>query len=128
MATRKLDPSGWKEYFDDFSRRLPVTLVEIEVASPSMGDQILSEWNPLEGISYDPKGKALLIGIYEGTDHFDHRVYGPREIYIEEEDQGISSIGVVDDGGNTQIIRFRKRLRLPSDRRPAEAESVVEQR
>jgi hypothetical protein len=128
MATRKLDPSEWKRYFDDFSRRLPVTLVEIEVASPSMGAQVLSEWAPLEGISYDPKDKALMIGIYEGADHLDHRVYSPREIYVDEEDQRILSIGIVDKEGDTQIVRFRKSLILPSDRRPAEAESVLEQR
>ena len=128
MATNKLDPSEWKRYFDDFSRRLPVVLVEIEVASPSLGAQILSEWAPLEGISYDPKNKALLIGVYEGTDHIDHRVYGPREIYVDEEDQRIRSIGVVDKEGNKQIIRFRRALRLPTDRRPAEVERVLEQR
>lgn len=128
MATNKLDPSKWQEYFDDFSRRLPVVDVEIEVTSIELGDQRLAEWAPLEGISFDPNDRSLLIGIYAGADHIDHRVPAPREIHIEEEEQRTRSIAVIDNEGNRQIIRFRKALKLPSGRLgSAEAESALEQ-
>ncbi len=121
MVDKKLEPSEWKDYFDDFSKRLPVALVEIEVASLALGDQLLSEWAPLNGISYDPGKELLLISLGdEGTDHLDHFIHAPREIYVNEGDRGINSIGIVDSEGDTQIIRFRKSLRLPAEGRPTE--------
>lgn len=115
MTTTKLDPSIWKEYFDDFSKRSSTMLVEIEVASLDLGDQFLAEWVPLRGISYDHKDDVLLISLgKEGTEEIvEHLIHDPREVYVDEEIIGITNIAVTDKDGRTQIIKFREVLKLP---------------
>jgi hypothetical protein len=46
--------SEWKAFFDRMSKGIVGKWAEIEVASLDLGDQVLAEWIPLLGISYDP--------------------------------------------------------------------------
>ncbi len=90
------------------------------MASLDLGDQVLAEWIPLRGISYDPRDKALFISLgREGKVSVEHLIRDPREVYVQEETSGISNIGVADKNGNTEIIRFRDLLQLPGADRPA---------
>jgi len=109
MPTTKLDSSQWKDYFDNFSARLPAKLVEIEVASLAIGDQNLTDWILLKSISYDPKDNVLSIR----TEPIQHLIYDPKEIYVEEGTEGIESIAVTDSKGDKQLINFKEVLKLP---------------
>ena len=44
-----------KDYFDRVSKVLGPKLVELEVASLRLGDQVEPDWVPLIGLTYDPK-------------------------------------------------------------------------
>jgi len=109
MPTTKLDASQWKDYFDDFSMRLPARLAEIEVASLGIGDQALTDWILLKSISYDPKNEVLSIR----TEPIEHLIHQPKDIHVEEGPEGIESIGVTDNKGDKQLIRFKSALKLP---------------
>jgi hypothetical protein len=108
MAT-KLDKSAWQKYFDTVSKIVVGKQAEIEVASLSLGDQIEAEWTQFLGIAYDPKDDTLEI-LVEGLDHLIHK---PREIYVEGGPAALSSIQVIDDDGNQQIVKLRDPLMLP---------------
>ena len=108
MAT-KLDKGTWQQYFDTLSKIVVGKQAELEVASLQLGDQCEAEWVQFLGISYDPKGDQLEI-LLEGLDHLISR---PREIYVEGSPASLSSIEVIDNDGNQQIVKLRDPLMLP---------------
>ncbi|MGZ5201345.1 MAG: DUF5335 domain-containing protein [Telluria sp.] len=109
MAT-KLDKSTWQKYFDTLSKIVVGKQAEIEVASLRLGDQIEAEWVQFLGVSYDPKGDELEI-LLEGLDHL---IPKPREIYVEGGPAALTSIEVIDNDGNQQIVKLRDPLMLPA--------------
>jgi hypothetical protein len=108
MAT-KLDKNTWQQYFDTLSKIVVGKQAEIEVASLRLGDQYEAEWVQFLGISYDPKDDELEI-LLEGLDHL---IPKPREIYVEGGPAALSSIEVIDEDGNQQIVKLRDPLMLP---------------
>ena len=50
MALTQLAKSRWKDYFDSVSKVLGSKLVELEVASLGLGDQVELDWVPLIGL------------------------------------------------------------------------------
>lgn len=109
--TIQLDASKWQAYFDQFSKDPPTELVEIEVASLGLGDQIVADWVPLKSISYDPKDHILVVR----TEAIDHMIQSPSEIHIEEDPEGIQYIVVMGPQGEKQIIKFKHVLKLPRE-------------
>ena len=110
MATRQIEQEHWGRYFDNLSTVLGTELAEIEVAGLDLGDQVEAEWLQLIGISYDRKDDVLSFQL-EGVEHL---IQGPREVYVEEDDDGLHSIEVVDGDGHRHIVRLRAALALPS--------------
>lgn len=108
MAT-KLDKNTWQHYFDALSKTVAGKQAEIEVASLSVGDQYEAKWAQFLGMSYDPKGNTLDI-LLEGLDH---RIAKPREIWVEGGPGTLSSLLVIDDEDNRQIVKLRDPLMLP---------------
>jgi hypothetical protein len=107
---KQLEKSQWRVYFDRMSKALVGKRAEIEVASLKLGDQIEAEWLPLLGISYDPKDDIIEIAL-EGVDHL---IPKPREVYVEENGLGLSSLEVIDAEGTHQIIVPKDSMMLPA--------------
>jgi hypothetical protein len=110
MATRKLEQSEWQRFFDRVSKIIMGQRAEIEVAAMPLGDQIEAEWLPLIGIVYDRKSDAIEV-LLEGVDHL---IRSPREVYVDEEAGGISSLLAVDGDGVRHIMKLRDALMLPA--------------
>jgi len=108
MTTRKLEKSEWESYFDELSAALGPRQVEIQVDSLALGAQIAAEWVQLTGLSYDPRSNTLDVL----TEALDHRIQAPREIYVQETDEGLASIEAVDHDGNKRIIKLKGPLLL----------------
>jgi hypothetical protein len=95
---------------------------EIEVASLDVGDQIVAEWIPLLGITYDSSDDLLDVAL----DRSDHLILHPREIAVEESPMGLASVAVVDEDGVRQVVRLKEPLMLPpATGRPLNADSEV---
>ena len=101
----------WREFFDRMSKALLGKRAEIEVSSLDLGDQILAEWVPLVGITYDTGDQLLDVAFAGGTNHLIRR---PREIVVEEDAGGLKSVAVVDADGARQIVRLKEPLLLPA--------------
>ena len=110
MATTVVEKERWQTYFDHLSSVLDTQLAEIEVAALDLGDQIASEWVPLNGITYDPKDDVLVVDL-EGAEHV---IRAPREVVVDEDDAGIRSLTVVCAEQHRHIIRLRSALPLPN--------------
>jgi hypothetical protein len=110
MTSRKLDKKEWRSFLDGMSKVLEGEQAEIEVVSLALGDQIEAEWLPFLGITYDPKDDVVEIAL-EGVDHL---IEHPREIYVDDNVNGIVSLEVVDAEGARQIVKLREPLALPT--------------
>ena len=105
----------WRAFFDRMSSALLGKWAEIEVASLDLGDQIVAEWVPLLGITYDSKDDLVDVGL----DRANHLIYHPTEIAVEETPLGLASVAVVDGNGSRQVVKLKEPLMLPPARSPA---------
>jgi hypothetical protein len=108
MALTQLAKSRWKDYFDRVSKVLGTKLVELEVASLGLGDQVEVEWVSLIGLTYDPKNDILAV-LVEGIEH---NIQHPQQIYVEQDVEAVHSIEIKDASGAHHILLLKDPLRL----------------
>ena len=101
--------SEWRSVFDRMSKALLGKWAEIEVASLDLGDQIVAEWVPLLGITYDSKGDLVDVAL----DRLNHLIRRPREITVDESPAGLGSVAIIDEDGARQVVKFKDPLGLP---------------
>ena len=110
MSTlRNLPKTEWRGFFDRISKPLIGKRAEIEVAALDLGDQIVAEWVPLIGITYDSQDDLLDVAL----DRANRLIRHPREILVEEAETGLASVAVVDADGARHIVRLKEPLTLP---------------
>lgn len=109
MATSKIDKSDWQSYCDELSKTVLGTSAEIEVDSLDIGQQLEAKWLPFLGIVYEPKKDTVEI-VLEGLDHI---IHNPRELYVDYDASGLSSLEVISDDDVRQIIKLRRPVMLP---------------
>jgi uncharacterized protein DUF5335 len=101
--------SEWRPFFDRMSKALLGKRAEVEVASLELGDQVVADWVPMIGITYDSGDDLLDVAL----DRANHLIYHPREIAVEESGNVLASVAVVDGEGVRQVVRLREPLTLP---------------
>ena len=84
--------------------------VEVEAASLDLGDQIVTEWVPLLGVTYDTRDDLLDVAL-TGLNHLIRR---PRDIYVQEGPKGVEMVAVVSADGVKQILHLKDPLMLPA--------------
>jgi hypothetical protein len=110
MSTlRNLPKDEWRGFFDRVSKPLLGRWAEIEVAALDLGDQIVAEWVPLIGITYDSKDDLLDVAL----DRANRLIRHPQEIMVEEAESGLASVAVVDADGARHVVRLKEPLALP---------------
>src|SRR6476661_6751297 len=107
--TTQLTPTTMADYFTRFTKRYlarePTDVVDVEVVSPALGDQVLASGSQLRGITYEPKGNALELELEGG----DVRTLAPKAVWVVEEDNGIlRSVEIVREDDSREIIMVRR--------------------
>jgi hypothetical protein len=110
MALTQLEKSSWKDYFDRVAKVLGTKLVELEVTSLRLGDQVEVDWVPLIGLTYDPKNDVLSL-VVEGIEH---NIQHPQQIHVEQDVETLHSIEIKDASGEQHILLLKDPLRLPA--------------
>jgi len=110
MASRTIARTEWRGFFDHLSDAVVGKRAEIEVASLDLGDQIVAEWMPLLGITYDARDDLLDVAL-SGLNHLIRR---PREIYVQEGPRGVETVAVLSEDGVKQVLRLKDPLMLPA--------------
>jgi hypothetical protein len=82
---------------------------EIEVASLDLGDQIVDEWVPMIGITYDSQDDLVDVALDRGNRLIRH----PQEIMVDEAPNGLASIALVDNEGARHVVRLKEPIALP---------------
>jgi hypothetical protein len=110
MATwRDLPKTEWRGFFDRMSKSLLGKWAEIEVASLDLGDQIVDEWVPMLGITYDSRDDLLDVGLDRGN----RLIRNPCTIDVEDGAGGLAAVAVIDAEGARHVIRMKEPLALP---------------
>jgi uncharacterized protein DUF5335 len=111
MSTVRAIPKPvWQSFFDTMADALTGKRVEIEAASLDIGDQVVAEWVPLIGISYDRHDDLVDVAL----GGLDHLIRHPSEIYVQEGPRGVETITVASADGVKQILRLKDSLMLPA--------------
>jgi hypothetical protein len=109
-TSRTLPRSEWRPFFDAISGVLIGKRIEIEAASLELGDQIVADWVPLLGITYDSKDDVLDVSLSGLT----HLIREPREILVQGDPSRLETVAVVSEDGVKQVLRFKDPLMLPA--------------
>ena len=112
MSSRTIDRREWASFFNQVSDALAGKKVEIEASSLEVGDQIVAEWMPLLGVSYDSKDD--LVDISLGEMDLDHLIRNPKDIQVQDGTHGIEMIAVTTAAGSVEMLRLREPLMLPA--------------
>ena len=81
--TLEIPKEKWAQFFNDLSRRRFGWTTKIEVMNDSIGDQVLSENLPLNGITVEETGDETTIEIAVGpntTTHQSHTIVNPEKV------------------------------------------------
>jgi hypothetical protein len=110
LTLRQLPKNEWRPFFDSMSKALLGKRAEIEVASLDLGDQIVDEWVPLIGITYDSRDDLLDVAL----DRANRLIRRPQAIEVQESAAGLASFAVVDAAGARHIVRLKDPVMLPA--------------
>lgn len=102
MATRELERSEWRQYFDAAAKQLPKMRVSISVMAEDLGVQPETQTSELIGVTYDSKDGSLEII----TPGMTHQIASPTEIFVQEEQGQLASIEVLTADGTKQVIEL----------------------
>lgn len=107
-ADTKINKDDWQSYFDTFAKRYlkddQPEYADIKIYTDHTGVQSETTWQILEGITYDEKDDLLNIKV----ENLNHMILNPREIYVEEADEGwINSVEIIDQDNTKTIIETR---------------------
>jgi len=112
MDMHNLPKRAWKPYFEAMSDVLIGKWAEVEVASLDLGDQIVAEWVPLLGITYDDKDDLVDVAL-GGENQLNHLIRRPTQIEVVHEPDGVRSIAITTGDGTVQVVKLKDPLRLP---------------
>ncbi len=97
----------WTEFFDDLSRRRFGWETKIEVLDESVGDQILSEGLPLNGVTFEEKAgrHEIEIAVGETADsHQTHNISNPTKVAYLDEGDFLGGVIEVEEENNTKTL------------------------
>jgi hypothetical protein len=109
MKTERIEAARWKRFFDDVSRALPASKVDVVITGLDLGAQPGATHAPLVGLTYDSADDAFEITMRD----FGHRISEPVSIYVERDSQGLHAIEVTDREGHKHIVKLTHALALP---------------
>ena len=112
MTTSRMIPKAeWRTFFDAISSTLTGKRILIEASSLELGDQVVAEWLPLLGVTYDSRDDLFDVAI-EGL-QYNHLIRRPRQVLVQDGPHGIDTIAVVTADGVKQVLRLKDPLMLP---------------
>jgi hypothetical protein len=111
MPARQIDKSGWRAYCDRLSKDLVGSLWETATASLVVNHEVVAQWVPLRGITYEPQKDVLEITLRD----LDHRVRRPQILYADEGPRGIAGLEIIDADGLRHTLTLSKPLQLAQE-------------
>ena len=106
----EIKKENWADFFDTLSKRRYEWKTKIEVLGCEMGDQMLTEGLPLNGITVETNGDLATIDISVGEDtefHQTHNIKNPTRIaFLAAADSYRDVIDIEEEDGTKTLITF----------------------
>lgn len=100
----------WAGFFDTLSKRRFEWITKVEVLGSEMGDQILTDGLPLNGVTVETRGDLTMIDISVGENtesHQTHNIKNPSRIaFLAAADKYQDVINIEEDDGTKTLITF----------------------
>jgi hypothetical protein len=100
----------WAMFFESLGKRRYEWTTKVEVLNSEMGDQILTDGLPLNGITVETRGDRITIDISvgENTDaHQTHNIQNPiRVAFLAADDAHGDVIDIEEEDGTKTLITF----------------------
>jgi hypothetical protein len=108
--TYEIEREEWNAFFDALSKRRFEWKTEIEVLSPTIGDQTLNITLPFNGITVEGSGERTTLNISVGEttgQHQSHNILNPtRVVYLPSAEKRSDVIDIEESDGTKTLIRF----------------------
>lgn len=106
----EIKKENWEDFFETLSKRRYEWKTKIEVLASEMGDQVLTEGLPLNGVTVETRGDRTTIDISvgENTDsHQTHNILNPTRIaFLAAKDGYRDVIDIEEADGTKTLITF----------------------
>lgn len=106
----EIKKENWADFFETLSKRRYEWKTRIEVLAGDMGDQVLTEGLPLNGITVETKGDRTTIDISVGENtesHQTHNIKNPTRIaFLAAADTHDDVIDIEEADGTKTLITF----------------------
>jgi len=102
----EIEMNKWREFFETLSKRRFEWKTSIEVMGPDLGDQMLSDGLPFNGITME-KGEtpAISISVGENPDaHQTHRISEPTNVAFLDADNSNGDIVEIEEKDGTKTL------------------------
>lgn len=104
--TVNLPKEKWTQFFDDLNKRRYGWSTKIEVMNDSIGDQLLSEGLPFNGIISDKNTIEIAIGHSTGH-HQTHSISNPVKVaFLDDKDKLSSIVEIEEENGTKTLIHI----------------------
>ena len=104
--TLDIPKEKWAQFFSDLSKRRFGWTTKIEVMNDSIGDQVLSENLPLNGITSEQIGDETTIEIAVGanTTHQSHTIVNPGKVGFLGVDERAGGFVEIEEANGTKTL------------------------
>ncbi len=111
--TREIPKNAWKDYFDELGRSMIDRETSVQVLSPDVGAQILSDGLPFIGLTYDENGAGTIeLAVGSAPDaHHTHYIGVPAKVAFEADADGLTgTLDIEDAAGVKTLIHFDRKI------------------
>lgn len=104
----ELKKADWAIFFDNLSKRRYEWKTKVEVLKSELGDQVLTDGLPLNGITVEARGDRTFIDISVGEDtefHQTHSILNPTRVaFLAAADNHGDVIDIEEEDGTKTLI------------------------
>ena len=96
----------WAQFFSDLSKRRFGWTTRIEVMNDEIGDQVLSENLPLNGITFEQTGDetTIEIAVGENMTHQSHTIVNPGKVAFFGKDEKAGGFVEIEEANGTKTL------------------------
>ena len=105
--TIEIPQEKWSEFFNDLSRRRFGWTTRVEVLGGDIGDQILTEGLPLNGVTFEEKSGKKEIGLLVGEtvdQHQTHAISNPVKVEFLNEGDFAGGVIAIEEENKTRTL------------------------